>query len=77
MKLYLIERIDGAAFDETGAAVIAAGTRSEARKIAKAELTGDQDNIVWLDPNESTLREIGTARISTEPGVVLYSFHAG
>ena len=82
MKLYKIERINSADWDEYIGGVIAAGTRSEARKIAKQALSThsffDKAEI-WLDPNKTKLTEFGPAHLNAvrEPGVVLDSFKAG
>ena len=78
MRLYLLQRLDGADYDENNAFVIRAKHSKEARKIA-SEQPGDENCVTkrspWLQPTLSSCTMLNIA--SDKPGVVLRDFHAG
>ena len=76
MKLYVLERAD-AEWDEHIGFVVAAYTRSEARKLARGACYSNEDDGAWMDAERTTLREIGSANVRVERGIVLRAFKAG
>ena len=72
MKIYLLERVDGADYDEYDAKVIRAKNEKQAREIAN-ERTGDEGKI-WVDEKEVTCVVVPAAGEAEE---ILGSFKAG
>lgn len=81
MRLFLLERQDDfpADWDENEGFVIAASTRSEARKMAARVCEGRsiESPKTWLNIERSKLTELGEAHARVKPGIVLTAFHAG
>jgi hypothetical protein len=78
MRLYLLQRLDGADWDENAGFVIRAKDSKEARKIA-SEQPGDENYIAkrspWLQPTLSSCTMLNIA--SDKPGVILCDFRSG
>ena len=77
MRLYILQRLDGADYDENDGFVIRAEDSKEARKIA-SEQAGEENRITrrspWLQP---TLTSCKTLNIAGKPGVIICDFHSG
>lgn len=77
MKLYYISQDVNGGYDTYDAAVVAAETEEEAKKIHPGSpARWDRGN--WArSPDEVTAEYLGEAKPGTTPGVILASYHAG
>jgi hypothetical protein len=76
MKIYLLERVGHAGWDENEGFIVSAMSPRGARKLAagRADCEGAA---VWEDPDKSTCELLGSARPRTRSGVVLRAFKTG
>ena len=74
MKIWLLERIDSADYEETEGMVIAASNESRAREIANENVDSDFEELIWNDVEKVTCREI--TENETE-GVILIDYNQG
>ena len=79
MKLWLISQGVNKGYDTYDAVVVAAETEEEARNIHPCQVHGWNDTYgTWANkPEEVKVEEIGDAKFSMNPGIVLASFNAG
>ena len=59
MKLYVLNRIEPASYDEARSMVVRARSPKAARKIASG-FRGDEGTEAWLDPTTTTCEELKT-----------------
>lgn len=76
MNLYLIERPNGASYDEAEGFIIAAPDEETVRQLA-ALASADEGEGVWFDSRRSKVEQIGTTLPGVDRGVILSNFHAG
>ena len=77
MKLWLISQSVNNDYDTYDAAVVAAETEEEAKKIHPCGRQDDCSERTWADPKNVKAKLIGEAVEGTKAGVVLASFNAG
>lgn len=73
-KLYILRPVDDWEpwYDKCFGAVVSASSPSEARKLV-AEVSGDEGEGAWLNPTQTTCREL---KPSSKPTVIIRDFSA-
>ena len=77
LKLWLISQDVNNHYDTYDAAIVVAETKEEARNIHPYGKWDNNSDTWAYKPEEVTVEEIGDAKFSMIPGIVLASFHAG
>ena len=75
MNIYLLERTQGASYDEAAGFVVTADDPTQARERA-SEQAGDEGTATWLARDLTTCRKIGSSEDQSS-GVILRDFNAG
>ena len=76
MKLYLLERVEQADWDQYDGFVIAAESPEAARILANREVT-EYDNCDWTNEDQVSCRRIAETSIFFQETVVISDFNAG